>query len=241
MTKKALVVGLDYPYSPRLRLRAARRDARNVARFLRTQGFDVLLLTDGFFRRRTKREITNKLQGYAREIMSSFVFYFSGHGVQVPAPPGSYEERDGRDEALVCGQAMFAPTLEILLDDEIKQYLVRISKNTRKISVLVDACHSGTVVDLGVMRTPDARIVRTGPVGGQPILSISSSRDDEFALEQGGEGLVTASFLRHTHMVRGRATDLCSAINQDLERQGQTQRVVLSADAPFLMYGPFME
>ncbi len=75
------------------------------------------------------------------------LFYYSGHGTQVPDFSGD-EHQDGVDEVLT----MYDMTLttrqgkktlrNVLLDDELNALLKRIpSKN---LLVLIDACHSGT-------------------------------------------------------------------------------------------------
>ena len=73
----------------------------------------------------------------------SLVFHFSGHGVQRLDPSG--DEVDGFDEAL-CPLDFEANGT--ILDDEINETLVRPLPRGVKLHALVDACHSGTVLDL---------------------------------------------------------------------------------------------
>ncbi len=75
------------------------------------------------------------------------LFYYSGHGTQVPDYSGD-EHQDGVDEVLTMHNMALTSkqgrrTLNnVLLDDEFNALLKRIpSKN---VLVLIDACHSGT-------------------------------------------------------------------------------------------------
>lgn len=73
----------------------------------------------------------------------SLVFHFSGHGVQRLDPSG--DEVDGFDEAL-CPLDFEANGT--IVDDEINETLVQPLPRGVKLHALVDACHSGTVLDL---------------------------------------------------------------------------------------------
>jgi len=71
----------------------------------------------------------------------SLVFHYSGHGSQ----QRSYEEADGYDET-IC--PLDFETQGMIVDDEINQAIVRPIPRGAKLHALVDACHSGTVLDL---------------------------------------------------------------------------------------------
>lgn len=70
-------------------------------------------------------------------------FYFSGHGLQVKDQNG--DEEDGLDEALstydiVAGDGDWT---NVILDDEIDAMLAKLKD--RAVSIVIDACHSGTI------------------------------------------------------------------------------------------------
>ncbi|MBI1851584.1 MAG: caspase family protein [Planctomycetes bacterium] len=76
------------------------------------------------------------------------IFYYSGHGAQVPDLDG--DEDDGWDEAIVpvdphpnvfTTQESLKP---LLIDDRIGELLARFK--TRNVTVIFDSCHSGTAV-----------------------------------------------------------------------------------------------
>jgi hypothetical protein len=73
----------------------------------------------------------------------SLVFHYSGHGAQQRNYSG--DEVDGFDETL-C--PMDFETQGMIVDDEINAALVRPLPHGVKLHALIDACHSGTALDL---------------------------------------------------------------------------------------------
>ena len=84
----------------------------------------------------------------------SFVFFFAGHGVQLPNTGDHVDgdlEPDGLDEALLPRDAeRWNPTSKeirnAIRDDELKGWLQPIVSKKVATWVIIDACHSGTVV-----------------------------------------------------------------------------------------------
>lgn len=76
-----------------------------------------------------------------------FVFYYSGHGTQVPDKDG--DEEDGKDEALcfVGPQGQLAIQY-FMTDDEVAELLSEVFSEDVRILILTDCCHSGTIGDL---------------------------------------------------------------------------------------------
>lgn len=70
------------------------------------------------------------------------VFHFSGHGRQVPDTSG--DEPDGRDEALVPYDADGDTPAGSLLDDDLGRWLDALRAKGADVTVIVDACHSGS-------------------------------------------------------------------------------------------------
>ena len=73
----------------------------------------------------------------------SLVFYFSGHGSRVKDK--DHDEVDGFDETLCPVDYESAGKI---LDDEINAIIVRPLPRAATLHAIVDACHSGTVLDL---------------------------------------------------------------------------------------------
>ena len=140
----SLCVGVDYAGTS-CALRGCVNDAENLSEFLvktnRVARGDARVL-----REPTRAEIFAALADLARrtrdaEITQVFLS-FSGHGVQVA--DHDRDEVDGRDEA-------FCPrdfrTAGVVRDDQLANALGDFNANTR-ITVLMDCCHSGTMLDL---------------------------------------------------------------------------------------------
>lgn len=73
----------------------------------------------------------------------SLVFHYSGHGSQQRNYNG--DEVDGFDETL-C--PLDFETRGMIVDDEINETIVRPLPRGAKLHAIIDACHSGTMLDL---------------------------------------------------------------------------------------------
>jgi hypothetical protein len=84
----------------------------------------------------TAENIKKKISEIGKKIKpeDTFIFYFSGHGVEIPDLNG--DEKSGFDQA-------FAAYDDYLVDDEIYILLNRYFKKTNNV-MIVDACHSST-------------------------------------------------------------------------------------------------
>lgn len=93
----------------------------------------------------TKKNIQNSFKWLVEDCMAgdSLVFYFSGHGVR--QFDFDSDESDGFDEAICPVDFVEVGTIT---DDEIKSAIVRPLKKGVTLNAVVDACHSGTVLDL---------------------------------------------------------------------------------------------
>ena len=69
-----------------------------------------------------------------------FVFYFSGHGTQIPDQK-PFEEDDDLDEAL-CLHDSEATGNRLLVDDELGRLLEDLPAS--QVTILLDCCHAGT-------------------------------------------------------------------------------------------------
>lgn len=93
----------------------------------------------------TKRNIRKAMRWLVEgnRARDSLVFHFSGHGSQQNDYNG--DEIDGQDEAL-C--PLDHETEGKIIDDEINRILVRPLVHGAKLHAVIDACNSGTVLDL---------------------------------------------------------------------------------------------
>ncbi|CAA7034836.1 unnamed protein product [Microthlaspi erraticum] len=149
--KRAVLCGVNYKgksYS----LKGCISDAKSMRSFLVQQmGFpldSVLMLTEDEGspqRLPTKRNIRKAMRWLVEgnRARDSLVFHFSGHGSQQKDYNG--DEMDGQDEAL-C--PLDHETEGKIIDDEINRTLVRPLVHGAKLHAVIDACNSGTVLDL---------------------------------------------------------------------------------------------
>ncbi|KAJ7546983.1 hypothetical protein O6H91_08G063700 [Diphasiastrum complanatum] len=150
-SKKAVICGISYRYS-RHELKGCLNDAKCMKYFLTTK-FDfpesaILMLTEEEadpLKLPTKHNMRMALYWLVKDCRAgdSLVFHFSGHGSQQVNLNG--EELDGFDETL-C--PLDFETQGMLVDDEINATIVRPLPPGVRLHAIVDACHSGTVLDL---------------------------------------------------------------------------------------------
>ncbi|KAJ6672129.1 METACASPASE-4 [Salix viminalis] len=153
----------------------------------------------------------------------SLVFHFSGHGSQKKDYDG--DELDGYDETL-CPTDF--ETQGMIVDDEINAVIVKPLPHGVKLHAIIDACHSGTVLDLPFLCRMDrnGKYVwedhrpRTGEwkgTSGGEVFSFSSCDDDQTAADTPAlskitsTGAMTYSFI--LAIERGHATTYGSMLN----------------------------
>jgi hypothetical protein len=192
--RAALLVGLNYTDTPRLRLNGCWNDAIGIGSLLTssygfdTEDVDVVLdlkregVAAAAQSRTSRTALTTSLAALARRSWADdgpgvVVFTFSGHGSQQKDVNG--DEADGLDEGICPSDCMRSG---LIVDDEINLILRRFSPKTRVYTVF-DCCHSGSIVDLPYQypTAPDK-----GPVGGvvplessPTIVSLSGCRDSQ--------------------------------------------------------------
>uniref|UniRef100_A0A7S4V879 Peptidase C14 caspase domain-containing protein n=1 Tax=Alexandrium monilatum TaxID=311494 RepID=A0A7S4V879_9DINO len=185
---RALIVALDYKYSPNHELTCT-ADAQVIVRTCERAGIeDITVVTDkhmgdpGF---PTNEHVLKHIRAVAKRCEPGdwFFWFFAGHGVNVPDKTG--DEQDGFDEAFVT------PDLEghltasaVLVDDDFARTLDHYVPAGVKILCVCDCCHSGTICDIDSFAYQ------------HEIYQISASKDNEEAVDTGNGGVLTASLRR---------------------------------------------
>nr|GEV56024.1 hypothetical protein [Tanacetum cinerariifolium] len=132
----------------------------------------------------TKRNIQGALQWLVGGCQSgdSLMFYYSGHGCQVPDEDG--DEIDGYDEALCPLDYKVAG---LLLDDEINSTIVAPLPHGVTLHSVIDTCFSGTLLDLpflctmnqdGLYKWEEQQLSYKGTRGGKAVC-ISACADNQ--------------------------------------------------------------
>nr|XP_027106262.1 metacaspase-1-like isoform X2 [Coffea arabica] len=151
--KRALLCGVSYNQNKKFKLRGTTPDVMNMAKLLVQQfGFptNAILVLGGIadfmsFEPPTRINIIRAFDWLVKDSQSgdSLVFSFSGHGTQQLDLDG--DEIDGFDEA-IC--PLDFETAGIIIDNDINKMIVEPLTQGVTLHAIIDACHSGTVLDL---------------------------------------------------------------------------------------------
>jgi len=213
--KRALLIGINYENDPSIRLNGAINDATNMRNFLiQNQYFtanEITMMTDNStgILYPTRANILNQFNVMLQLALSTnvnvdsvvlFVSY-SGHATFIRDTNG--DEEDGRDE-MIC--PIDFRSAGCILDDVLKKIFInKLPKNT-KLSVLMDACNSGTLLDLKynylIDRTNTFKVYGDMFQTKAQVVLISGSRDDQLSVEtvignitKLEQGVLTAAFI----------------------------------------------
>ncbi|KAJ6683605.1 hypothetical protein OIU85_007309 [Salix viminalis] len=189
-TKRALLIGVTY--KRKYTLKGTINDVKSMRELLINNfGFEeknIKVLTD-LQMETTRKKIVESMEWLVKDCQAgdSLVFYFSGHGIRKLDFEG--DERDGFDEN-ICPVDFL--TEGMISDNEINSLIVWPLKKDVTLHAIVDACHSGTVLDLEHVYNREQRIwddnsppsgkARKHTDGGLAI-SISACQDHEIAVD----------------------------------------------------------
>ncbi|MEO0602405.1 MAG: caspase family protein, partial [Myxococcota bacterium] len=146
----ALLVGIDaYPQDSSRSwsaLEGSKNDVEAMQSWLETQSFEVETLTDAAATADGIAEAFRRHLGQAGKDDLA-LFYFAGHGVQLP--DDGVDERDGLDEVLATAGSQGPCDRErVLRDDRLGALVDELA--SEQVVVIVDACYSGTVTRSGL-------------------------------------------------------------------------------------------
>lgn len=142
--KRALLIGVTY--KRKHKLKGTINDVKSMRELLILNfGFkeeNILVLRE---QDTTKKKILKSMEWLVEDCQAgdSLVFYFSGHGLR--QPDFERDERDGFDETICPVDFM---TEGMIRDNEINSLIVWPLKKDVTLHAIVDACHSGTILDL---------------------------------------------------------------------------------------------
>ncbi|RKZ40264.1 MAG: hypothetical protein DRQ49_08940 [Gammaproteobacteria bacterium] len=167
---RALLVGIDeYQYVSQLR--GSKQDVEDMQQFIQSvwgyQSQQIRVLTDASA---TRRAILNAFDDWlikGSHPGDRVLFYYSGHGYYQPDDNG--DEGDGFDETLCPVETSDAYSM--IRDDEINARLQQLKG--RQVTVIIDACHSGTVTRS--LTVPKADPTIKMPVFKTPFRGLSRS------------------------------------------------------------------
>ena len=144
--QRALLVGVG-AYPNVKSLTGPSRDVERMEQFLiehwEFQPEDIAILRDEHATRQAIVDVLEYVVLGTTQPGDRVVIYFSGLGTQVTDTNG--DEPDGLDEALVTIEASAEGNDGRFTDDEFDAVLERLAD--REVTVIIDACHSGTKTD----------------------------------------------------------------------------------------------
>lgn len=222
--KKAVICGISYK-GTKNELKGCINDAKCM-KYLLIHKFkfpesSILMLTEEEtdpYRIPTKHNIRMAMYWLVQGCQAgdSLVFHFSGHGSQQRNYTG--DEIDGFDETLCPVDFV---TQGMIVDDEINATMVKPLPHGVKLHAIIDACHSGTMLDLPFLcrmdrngrytwedHSPQSGIFK-GTNGGE-VISFSGCDDDQSSADTSAlskvtsTGAMTFSFIQAIE--RGHAT-----------------------------------
>jgi len=154
IVKKALLIGINYTDTSS-ELNGCINDSENLAQFLKSKKYfndnEIVMMNDNekdklYPSNKSIWHQLKKLVKFANNNAHATVLLFvsySGHGSYFYDTNG--DEEDGRDEVL-C--PIDCDTNGYITDDDLKINFVDKLPENVKLVMLVDACHSGTMLDL---------------------------------------------------------------------------------------------
>ncbi|KAK8529761.1 hypothetical protein V6N13_102663 [Hibiscus sabdariffa] len=151
-SKRAVLCGITYNNLKELRLKGSINDVKNMRELLITTfGYPsecIRVLTEEELDRRfipTRKNIEDSLRWLVNDCRpgDSLVFYFSGHGSRLR--DYNNDELDGFDET-IC--PLDFKEVGMIVDNDLNSLIVRPLARGVTLHAIVDACHSGTILDL---------------------------------------------------------------------------------------------
>ncbi|KAF3658760.1 metacaspase-1 [Capsicum chacoense] len=186
--KRALLCGVTYK-AEKFRLKGTLHDVHSMGDLLlRKFNFSddsiLILAEEEAYKPPTKRNILESFKWLMEDLKSgdSMVFYFKGYGLR--QPDFNDDELDGFDE-MIC--PLDFRTEGMISDNAINDILVKPLIPGVTLHAIVDACHSGTILDLPWVynenkwkdnRPPSG--VNKGTSGGRAI-SFCACKDNQLA------------------------------------------------------------
>jgi len=160
--KVALVIGINYTGHSTGELRGCINDSNKVINFLKNRcGFiddNIMLLTDETNKKPTRENILEGMVKLVHEAINNnckeIWLSYSGHGAYLTSNNDD-NENDNKDEVLV---PLDYQKNGVIRDDLIYSTLIKNLPLDCKLFSLIDACHSGTSLDLPYVYRVDTGI-----------------------------------------------------------------------------------
>ena len=203
--KCALVIGINYTGIQGAELNGCITDTNRISNFLvdrcNYNNENIEIITDDTLLKPTKQNIINSIKNFVQKIKDNNIkeawFSYSGHGSYLNNNSVG-DEVDYQDEALV---PLDFYNSGLIRDDDLYNLLVKMIPKDCYLFCIVDACHSGTSLDLPYVYRTDTGLEKhrdENDLGN--IIKISGCRDTQTSADAyiNGkyQGALTFSFLK---------------------------------------------
>ena len=231
--KLALIIGINYT-GKNGELRGCITDTQKIINMLKTRcGYNdsqIILLTDETSNKPTKSNILNAIDSFVdrahREQAKELWFSYSGHGSYTWNYSGDVE-KDNKDEALV---PLDYETAGLITDDALNSKLVKRLPKDAKLFSIIDACHSGTSLDLPFIYRVGSGFEEHGPdLDCLEVCKISGCRDYQTSadayINDKFQGALTFTFIKTLNDFRYNMTpkQIIERMKNFLKQNGYSQ------------------
>lgn len=232
-SKLALVIGINYTGMDG-ELNGCINDTKKIINFLKVRcGYldqNIILLTDETENKPTKQNIIKAIVNFVyranTQKFKELWFSYSGHGTYTWNYGGD-READYKDEALV---PLDYKTAGLILDDYLNQKLVRLLPKDAKLFSIIDACHSGTSLDLPFIYRTQSGIEEHGHEEDiVDVCKISGCRDNQTSadayINKKYQGALTFTFIKTLEDFRYNMTpkQIISRMQNYIKQNGYSQ------------------
>ena len=163
ITKRALVIGINYCGMKGVELSGCHNDAQNMINYLKKEykfvdGNITTLMDDNIHTSPTKSNILQAFQNLTQVSQPGdiIVLHYAGHGSKIKDTSG--DEDDGYDETMI---PVDYQTAGQIIDDDIFMTLIHPLKAGVHMTCIIDCCHSGTILDLPFTYRPSSTTTST--------------------------------------------------------------------------------
>lgn len=244
---KALLIGINYENTSNS-LYGCINDSKNVEKVLKRENYtELMMINDKTEQKPTYENIIKGIEWLVKDShqYETIFFHYSGHGSNVFDNDG--DEDDRRDECLVSLDN------KMITDDILFEKLINQIKT--RLVCIIDACHSGTMLDLeySVKMSPqkvsgnsynpnnwksNEQIIRNEKKKLEhnfPVFFISGCQDNEYSadayIKNSSQGALTYTFLDiYKYNKNITCKDLLKKIHIHLELSKYDQNPVFSTN-----------
>jgi metacaspase-1 len=189
-TKRALLIGINYLTNPRNRLNGCINDVVAIRNLLLDNfGYNdknIILMTDAANQKSllpTKDNIQREILKFVESFQPGDIgyFHYSGHGSQTYSIDDDEKHNTDTPNYDDCLCPMDFDNKGFITDDWLKINLVNRLPKDARLRVIIDACHSATMLDLKYVWKRDNEFadLYSTSLGSTNIIEISGCKDSQ--------------------------------------------------------------